>query len=247
MKIVYHTNFIFARRELCVIIISEVNFTHRFWIIFTAVLFFAVSVLHLIACYRRFPKIRSVTKVLLMPLLCAFYLVLARDIRPLVVAALLFGWIGDILLLFKNGKTCMLLGICAFALGHICYIAAMFTAYPAVLSIKILIPLALCVVWMVFVCLKLMPYAPKSLRKPGFLYALLLSGTCLSALYLLLTVGKDAYLLAFIGGLFFMLSDTLLTGQQYRKELKHGNFYVMLTYIIAQTLLILGLAQTGGF
>ena len=37
-----------------------------------------------------------------------------------------------------------------------------------------------------------------------------------------------------------MVSDTILTGQQYRKETKHGNFYVMLTYIIAQSLLVLG-------
>ena len=66
------------------------------------------------------------------------------------------------------------------------------------------------------------------------------------ALYLLLVTQRIPYLIAFVGGLFFMLSDTLLTGQQYRKELKHGNFYVMSTYIIAQSLLVLGLALTGG-
>ncbi|MBR6039209.1 MAG: lysoplasmalogenase [Clostridia bacterium] len=219
---------------------------HLFWIIFTAALFVGVSVLHLVACYRRYPKIRNATKVLLMPLLCAVYCVVAPDVRLFVVAALVFGWIGDVFLLFKNGKIFMLLGVCAFAIGHIFYIGAMLSAHPS-LHILMLIPLALCVIWMTFVYRKLLPYAPKSLRKPGLLYALLLSGTCLSALYVLLVTGKPAYLIAFIGGLFFMLSDTLLTGQQYRKELKHGNFYVMLTYIIAQMLLVLGLAQTGGF
>lgn len=219
---------------------------HRFWIILTAALFCGVSVLHLIACYRRYPKIRSVTKVLLMPLLCALYCVVASDVRMFVAASLIFGWIGDVFLLFKSGKIFMLLGVCAFALGHIFYIGAMLSAHPS-LHVLMLIPLALCAVWMTFVYRKLLPYAPNSLRKPGFLYALLLSGTCLSALYVLLVTGKPAYLMAFVGGLFFMLSDTLLTGQQYRKELKHGNFYVMLTYIIAQALLVLGLAQTGGF
>ena len=219
---------------------------HRFWIILTAALFLGVSVLHLIACYRRYPKIRNATKVLLMPLLCVLYCVVAPDVRMLVVAALVFGWIGDVLLLFKSVKISMLLGICAFALGHIFYIGSMLSAHPS-LHVLMLIPLALCAIWMTFVYRKLLPYAPKSLKKPGLLYALLLSGTCLSALYLLLVTGKPAYLMAFVGGLFFMLSDTLLTGQQYRKELKHGNFYVMLTYILAQTLLVLGLAQTGGF
>jgi len=112
--------------------------------------------------------------------------------------------------------------------------------------VLMLIPIAFCAVWLTFVYKKLIPYAPKSLRKPGFLYALLLSWTGLSALYVLLVTQQLPYLIAFIGGLFFMLSDTILTGQQYRKELKHGNFYVMLTYILAQGLIVLGLALTGG-
>lgn len=190
---------------------------------------------------------RSVTKVLLMPLLCALYLSAAKEPRLLVIAALVFGWLGDIFLLVKSKTIFMLLGICAFALGHVCYIAATLSSDRAALfAINVLIPIALCLFWMTFVCVKLLPSAPKSLKIPGFFYALLLSGTCLSALYRLLSTGKYAFLLAFFGGLFFLLSDTLLTGQEFRKELKHGNFYVMLTYIIAQTLLVLGLAQTGG-
>lgn len=217
---------------------------HRFWIIFTAALFLGVSILHLIACYRRYPKLRNVTKVLLMPLLCAVYCSIAHDILLLVIAALLFGWLGDVFLIVKSKPVFFLLGVCAFALGHICYISAMLSMYRSPLrAVYILIPIALCVIWMIFVRIKLLPYAPKSLRIPGFVYALLLSGTCLTALYRFLPTGKDFYLIAFIGGLFFMLSDTLLTGQQYRKELKHGNFYVMATYIFAQALLIYGLAQ----
>lgn len=203
------------------------------------------SVIHLIACYRRFPKTRRATKVLLMPLLFALYAVSVSEVRLLVAAALLFGWIGDIFLIFQKSRILMLCGVCSFALGHIFYIGAMLSDHPQ-FSVLILIPIALCIVWMTFVAKKLVPYAPRALKKPGFLYALLLSGTCLSALYVLLTTQKIAYLIAFIGGLFFMLSDTILTGQAYRKETRHGGFYVMLTYIIAQGLLILGLALSGG-
>ena len=241
MKIVYHTKLFFARRELYVIIISEVSFTRLFPIILFGSLFVCASLLHLVACYRRMPKLRSVTKVLLMPLLCTLYLFAVSEPRLLVLAALAFGWLGDIFLLFKSRRIFMLLGICSFALGHVFYVGAMLSAYPAP-HMLMLIPIVLCVVWLAFVYKKLLPYAPKSLRKPGFVYALLLSLTALLALYLLLVTQKIGYLIAFIGGLFFMLSDTLLTGQQYRKELRHGNFYVMLTYIIAQGLLVLGLA-----
>ncbi len=213
-------------------------------IIFGALLL-CTAVIHLIACYRRYPKTRSVTKVLLMPLLFALYAVSVPEIRLLVAAALLFGWIGDVFLLFRKSRILMLCGVCAFGLGHIFYIGAMLAEQQQI-SALILIPIALCILWMTFVCKKLIPFAPRTLKKPGFLYALLLSGTCLSALYALLATQKPAYLIAFIGGLFFMLSDTILTGQAYRKETRHGGFYVMLTYIIAQCLLILGLALTGG-
>ena len=131
MKIVYHMILFFARRDLYVIIISEVIFTHLFWIILTGSLFLGVSVLHLIACYRRYPRIRTVTKVLLMPLVCAAYCVLVPSPRLLVIAALTFGWIGDVFLLFKNKRLFMLLGICAFALGHVFYIGAMLSDHPA--------------------------------------------------------------------------------------------------------------------
>ncbi len=225
--------------------ISEVNFTHPTPIIILGALFVGVSALHLASCYRRVPKIRTVTKTLLMPLLGALYCVSAKEISPLVVTALAFGWLGDVFLLFKGSKLGMLLGIASFALGHVFYIGAMLSGYPSP-HVLMLVPLALCAVWLVFVYKKLIPYAPKSLRKPGFLYALLLSWTGLSALYLLLVTQKLPYLVAFIGGLFFMLSDTILTGNQYRKELKHGNFYVMLTYILAQSLLILGFVLNGG-
>ena len=245
MKIVYHRIFLFARWEKHAIIISEVVVLHPVWTIVFAALFLCDAALHLIACYRRYPKLRTVTKALLMPLLCALYAVSVPKPRLLVVAALVFGWLGDVFLLFKNGRLSMLLGICSFALGHIFYIGAMLSAHPS-FHVLMLIPIALCALWLTFVYKKLIPYAPRSLRKPGFLYALLLSWTGLSALYLLLLTQRFPYLVAFVGGLFFMVSDTLLTGQQYRKETRHGNFYVMLTYIIAQSLLVLGFALLGG-
>lgn len=210
-----------------------------------AALFLIDAVLHLIACYRRYPKMRGATKVLLMPLLCALYLACSKEFRLLVVLALVFGWLGDVFLLFKSRKIFMLLGICSFAFGHVFYVGAFLSGYPS-LHVLMLIPIALCAAWMMFVRKKLLPYAPKSLQKPGFVYALLLSLTGLSALYLLLLTQRLPYLIAFVGGLFFMVSDTILTGQQYRRETRHGNFFVMLTYIAAQLLLILCFILLGG-
>ena len=215
-----------------------------FFLILVGACFVADAAVQLVACYRRLLWPRRVTKVLLMPLLAVIYLLLAPKPHAFVVVALMLGCLGDLFLLFRSNMT-MLLGMCAFALGHVFYIGAMLTAKPG-LHLSALLCLLIAAGWMLFVVKKLLPSAPKSLRKPGFFYALLLSGTCLFALYLLLSTQSMWYLLAFAGGCLFMISDTILTGQKYRKETKHGNFYVMLTYILAQALLMTGFALNGG-
>ena len=213
--------------------------------ILPAVCFAADAVLHLIACFRRMLWLRRVTKVLLMPLLAVLYALAAPAPHAFVIVALVCGCLGDLFLLFQKRHMTMLLGMCSFALGHVFYIGAMLTTKPGFhLSIALCVLIA--VGWMLFVVKKLLPTAPKPLRKPGFFYALLLSGTCLSALYLLLSTQSLPYLLSFAGGCLFMISDTILTGQKYRKETKHGNFYVMLTYIFAQLFLVAGFALNGG-
>jgi hypothetical protein len=84
---------------------SEVRITHLIPGIVFCALFFAASVVHLIACYRRYPRIRTVTKVLLMPLLLAVYCCFGSPVRILVVCALAFGWLGDFFLLFKKAAS----------------------------------------------------------------------------------------------------------------------------------------------
>lgn len=216
-----------------------------FFRILTGVCFTAVAVLQLIACFRRMLWLRRITKVLLMPLLAALYALLAPAPHVFVIVALILGGLGDLFLLFQKRHITMLLGMCAFALGHVFYIGAMLTTKPG-FHLSILLCLVIAAGWMWFVSYRLLPTAPKPLRKPGFFYALLLCGTCLCTLYLLLSTQSLFYLISFAGGCLFMISDTILTGQKYRKETKHGNFYVMLTYILAQLCLVTGFALNGG-
>ena len=215
-----------------------------FFLIFLSVCFAVDAILHLIACFRRMRVLRSVTKVLLMPLLAGVYLLYAPSPHVFVVIALICGALGDLFLLLRK-SIAMLLGMCAFALGHVFYIGAMLTTKPG-FHLAALLCILIAAGWMLFVVKRLLPTAPKSLRKPGFFYALLLSGTCLFALYLLLVTQTMWYVISFAGGCLFMISDTILTGQKYRKETKHGNFYVMLTYILAQLFLVAGFALNGG-
>jgi uncharacterized membrane protein YhhN len=62
----------------------------------------------------------TVTKPLLMPLLAAYAAL--RGAPRLLVAALLFGWGGDTLLL-SDADPAFLAGMACFAAGHLCYLA----------------------------------------------------------------------------------------------------------------------------
>ncbi len=86
--------------------------------------YLGVMLLHLYCCLKNCGRMRAVTKILLMPLLAGFYL-LKTGRFDLTALAILFGWGGDILLLFSERQPCFLGGLSSFLLGHICYTAVL--------------------------------------------------------------------------------------------------------------------------
>ncbi len=212
---------------------------------------YAVDVgLHLFACFTRRTKLRRPTKVLLMPLLCGCYwtLTLALGSRPnaFVIAALLCGCLGDAFLLFPKQGVLLLCGMAAFALGHVLYVAAMLATEP-ILRWPIFVCIAFVLGWVVILRVALVSKAPKRLHAPGYAYGLLLSGTAICACYLMLMRRlPNWYMLSFLGGVLFMTSDTILVRREYLRSTRYGNFWVMLTYILAQTCLVTGFALNGG-
>ncbi|MFE7318133.1 lysoplasmalogenase [Streptomyces sp. NPDC057555] len=172
------------------------------------------------------------TKPALMPLLAAY--VLLRGGPPLLVGALLFGCGGDTLLQIGGG-TAFLVGMGAFAAGHLCYLvlfarhggpisprrsrtAAAAGLYAAVLATTVVL---------------LWPDLPADLRVPVAGYSLLLTAMAFGAL--------RAGLWAAAGGLLFLLSDSLIaTGIARWPQLPAPQFWVMFTYAAAQCALAIG-------
>ncbi|MEV2254973.1 lysoplasmalogenase [Streptomyces sp. NPDC050147] len=176
----------------------------------------------------------AVSKPLLMPLLAA-YVVTVNGPR-LLTAALLFGWGGDTLLLFDTDPA-FLAGMGSFAAGHVCYLvlfkrhgtprargAWLVAAYAAALIVTVAL---------------LWPDLPPDMRGPVAGYSLLLTAMALAATSLGLTAAA--------GGALFLLSDTLIaTGVAEWPQAPRSDFWIMLTYIAAQFLLVRGVlaAQT---
>ncbi|MFF9352585.1 lysoplasmalogenase [Streptomyces sp. NPDC014734] len=170
-----------------------------------------------------------VAKPLLMPLLAGY--AAARRGPRLLVAALLFGWGGDTLLL-PDADLAFLLGMGSFAAGHICYLW-LFGRDRSPLSVAALYAVVLAVV----VAL-LWNGLPAELRVPMTGYSLLLTAMA----YRAGTRGRYAA----VGGALFLLSDTLIaTGIADWPQLPAPDFWVMLTYIAAQFLLTIGVLAPG--
>ncbi|WP_405981322.1 lysoplasmalogenase [Streptomyces sp. NBC_00158] len=169
-------------------------------------------------------------KPLLMPLLVAY--VITRGAPRLLVAALLFGWGGDLALLF-DAEPAFLIGMGSFALGHVCYLVlfgkrslfgrgATNPALGGAYALALVGTVAL-----------LWPDLPAGLRIPVAGYSLLLTAMA----YRSSALGRAAG----AGGALFLLSDTLIaTGVAEWPQLPRPDFWIMATYLAAQYLLATG-------
>ncbi|MEU6066288.1 lysoplasmalogenase [Streptomyces sp. NPDC047082] len=168
-------------------------------------------------------------KPLLMPLLAAHA---ARGGAPrLLLAALLCGWGGDVLLL-SDAQPAFMAGMACFAAGHVCYLV-LFRGYgPARAGGGLLAP-GYAVTLVVTIAL-LWPDLPAGLRVPVACYSTLLTAMAYGAAVRL-------GLVAGLGGALFMLSDTLIaTGIAAWPQPPRPDLWIMLTYALAQSLLVRG-------
>ena len=188
-------------------------------ILYTAFIYFPVVCVMLTAYAKQNRILRYIFKSLYMPSLIVLYLLAAPKPNVLIILAMVFGWIGDVFLLGRHHWN-VLGGITSFGLGHICYIAGMLSTRPGLhlTAIISVVWIALC---LILVRHFLIPHAPKRLMIP-------------------------AILLAAFGGLMFMLSDGLLAYNMFGKKTVLGNFFVMVTYVLAQTALAAGFILHGG-
>lgn len=188
------------------------------------VAFLAVAAVDLAGLLAGVQTAHLVAKPLLMPLLAAC--AAARGGPRLLVAALLCGWAGDVLLM-PDSEAAFLAGMACFAAGHVCYLLLFGRA-----RLRPAAGLAYAAVLVAFLAY-LWPGLPGELRIPLTGYSLLLAAMAWRA-------GALGRYAAF-GGALFLLSDALIaTGIADRPQLPAHDFWIMLTYLAAQYLLTRG-------
>lgn len=212
-----------------------------------------VSAIHLYLCLTgQAGKARAVTKGLLMPCLLAYVVTRCAGKPPLLLCgAILLGWAGDLLLLAPGRKGCFIGGAAAFLGGHICYAVLLFRQLDAnALPMPVILLTAAGLIAIgIGVYLSLRKDLGE-MRIPVIAYLLAILVMAAGAVLTLLqglakgSVSLPQIWIA-IGGMSFLVSDYLLARGLFVKKLRLGDFWVMLSYIAAQLLLVMGLLCTS--
>jgi uncharacterized membrane protein YhhN len=163
------------------------------------------------------------------------------------LVALLFGWIGDVLLMFTNeGELFFILGLLAFLIGHLFFILTFrqFTwdqksnLLPTQ-KVRYIFPILLAGTGLITILY------PKlgDLKIPVVIYAIVLM---LMASFALLRIGRTSrksLIWVFIGALLFMLSDSLLAINKFHSSIPMASIAIMTTYIAAQYMIVTGILK----
>ncbi|WP_298740175.1 lysoplasmalogenase [uncultured Chitinophaga sp.] len=207
------------------------------------ILYFLVLPADLIAIAADAETLRYITKPLLMPLLGAGLLAAIHLLRPaafrnLLLTALFFSWLGDILLLWDQY---FLPGLGSFLLAHLAYIGfflkVRYTNYPLPLCKYPLIFLteALVLAFLFF----MFPHLRK-LAVPVTIYAIAISFTLLCAMHAFRFKEQTMGWYCIGGAILFICSDAMIAVARFYHSFPAAGICIMLTYGLAQWALING-------
>jgi uncharacterized membrane protein YhhN len=208
-----------------------------FWIFIAAFIIAAAAHFVFLFFEKKIPQ--ALTKICLLPLLAGVYVLGAKYFFVPVILALFFGWGGDIFLLKIREIKFFRMGLASFLLGHLCYIFS-FIFFAGTVNIMILVISLVGAIPLGFAVHSIIR-PKKEMNLPAIVYEIIIMLMSLSALQLLFA-RRDRYgLLIFAGSLCFLFSDTFLAYCTFRTRPKYAGFVVMLSYIAAQSGIVLGL------
>lgn len=201
-------------------------------------IFLALATVHLVWQVTGQEAYASAAQWFLMPALAAFLLIRTRGTERtrlvrLTLVALFLSWLGDTAPDLASGDTAFLLMVGFFLVAQVVYIATFWPHHDqSVLRHRrgLLLPYAVAIAALIVACA---PHAG------GLLVPVLVYGLLLGTMAVLATgVGP----LVWAGGALFLVSDGLIALEAFAPwwQLPLQGFWVMLTYLAAQLLIVLG-------
>lgn len=213
-------------------------------------LFLLAALGELIATITPIPFLHEVCKPALMILLGIYYRIAQRSsdktVSSTVILAIIFSWIGDVLLM-QRGEQFFMFGLAAFLMAHLFYILAYrqhrradsSEALHGLQRIRFAFPIILAGTGLVTVLYVHLG----DLRIPVLIYAGVITAMVIVALFRFGRTGSTSFAMVFGGAILFMMSDSLIAINKFLEPLLYAHFWIMLTYISAQFLIVKGLLR----
>ena len=207
-------------------------------------LFVVASILQLAFAFIENQKLRRKEKICCMMML-GFAALFAFPNHPLIYIGAFLGMIGDWCVLRKKTFN---IGVLAFFLGHLAYIfECLFMIigeqnirwFHHVIYIMVYIVVALA---MFAACKKAKNHTTINKIAQSFYFAILAVYIPVFSLAIV-QVGSFMFL-CLIGSIVFILSDSILVLTHFNFKFKRYDFYIMLTYLIAEFLIVAGFVLT---
>ncbi len=213
-------------------------------------LFLLVSLTELAAHLWDWPTVRHFSKPLLLIFLGLYYYasVERNHLSKLVMLALIFSWGGDVLLMYQpKHELYFVFGLASFLVAHLFYI---FTyrqfriedtsnALLGVQRFRYSFPIILAGTGLITVLYNHLG----GLKIPVVIYALVLVFMVLNALFRFGRTSMISFSMVFFGATLFMISDSLIAINKFLMPVANSGFWVMITYITAQYLIVEGLIR----
>lgn len=214
------------------------------------VAFILVCVAELLAIAADIEYLHLASKPLIMITLACYYWFSTERSNPstIVLLALAFSFLGDTILLFEQlDPLYFVMGLASFLLAHLFYIFAyrqhrnkeVTTALQGVQRTRFAFPIILAVSGLIVI---LYPRLG-AFRIPVIVYSFVIVIMVLSALFRYGRTSSQSFRLVFGGALLFMISDALLAINKFLQPLPYAAFLIMITYVIAQLMIIKGLLE----
>ncbi len=211
--------------------------------------FYIFAVINLFEQVMKTGWLDLATKPFLMILLLLFYLTSRKPesnlLSKLMVAALVFSWLGDILLMLQ-GKIdgLFIFGLVAFLIAHVCYILAYRKArFHEVEEINksfvrtrfvFLIFIGAALIYMLYPTLE-------DMLIPVIIYTIVIITMGIFALLRRGWTVDKSFLMVYGGALLFIMSDAMIGIDKFMSPLVQARLLIMATYIAAQYLIVRGI------
>jgi uncharacterized membrane protein YhhN len=174
-----------------------------------------------------------------------------KDYRLAAVSAFFFSWVGDVFLMVAHlNELLFFAGVGGFFIAQVLYIRLFlkfsgdgvkrgFIYSKPIWAIPVLLYLAIILI----ILIKNM----EGVMIPVIVvYAISLIGMLLAALNRRGRVNRCSFRYLFIGSLLFVLSDSMIAINKFVVEFPKSSFLIMLTYFIAQYMIMQGLLRDNG-